>query len=761
MPKKPRAKTPHTPKTPPLLALCVIFRDNADTIDDLLTSVDGQFDEFSFVDTGSKDGTRARIEKFLRSRVGVVTDFEWCDDFSAARQVSFERATAQWRMFLDTDDRLVCDRGGLKRLLTKINDQHPELLGFFVPYKYADDENMLTMRLCKWDDQWVWKDKIHERLERAGMTRAQYGTLDPKEINVVHKHKGAEDKKKAIYRNSTIAEREYATSTDARYRARLARTIAMRLKTEEKFDEALPYLEEVYAAYATYPEGKQAAADISNIWVAKAYREKEGGHKAETPPLPGHLETAMSWGRRAGPAYEAVVYHAQRNWPEVLRAAQRSQALVQQTTHEGHTVEKGAVPVAAAEALIKMGGPLAADRAEACMNRVPPDLRSHAAILPHAMRVREGIDRITIVVPGTPQPFDENGGGGMLGGSEEAVMYLSRSLAQQGRNVRVFAPLPLHRLPGADRYGVDWQDMAAFDPDHEHGALVVWRAIQFVHHLVQTRIKQDRVFPGISASYLWLHDGGLGVEPQVARLLTEKAVDGTMVLSDFHARQIAAQGAVKLIKVANGVPREHFEDDIGKWDRDQFSVVYSSCPSRGLRHLLAMWPRVKERVPQAKLDIYYDWSMIASAQPEWYIELLADMEKVKDLGVVHHGGVDHAALNTALKRANVWAYSHFDNPTVETFCISAVKASAAGATVLTVPNGAVPEVAPDSLFCVDPGEYERTLVGLLEAPMDTETRVGIARRALDTFAWDVVARRFSDVWTVKRIKESAAPRATV
>ena len=87
---------------------------------------------------------------------------------------------------------------------------------------------------------------------------------------------------------------------------------------------------------------------------------------------------------------------------------------------------------------------------------------------------------------------------------------------------------------------------------------------------------------------------------------------------------------------------------------------------------------------------------------------------------------------------------------VETFCISAVKATAAGATVLTVPNGAVPEVAPDAYFCRNGASYGAQLIELLKNPDSVATRRALAKKAIARFAWSKVAEGFSKVWSVRR-----------
>lgn len=50
-------------------------------------------------DTGSTDGTREVAEEFA----DVLLDFEWCDDFSAARNTGTEIADGRWFVFFDSD----------------------------------------------------------------------------------------------------------------------------------------------------------------------------------------------------------------------------------------------------------------------------------------------------------------------------------------------------------------------------------------------------------------------------------------------------------------------------------------------------------------------------------------------------------------------------------------------------------------------------------------------------------------------------------
>jgi tetratricopeptide (TPR) repeat protein len=84
------------------VSLCAIVKNEARRIADCLDSVRGFVDEAIVVDTGSTDDT-ARIAKQRGAR---VLNFDWCDDFAAARNYSLRHATGDWILVLDADERL-------------------------------------------------------------------------------------------------------------------------------------------------------------------------------------------------------------------------------------------------------------------------------------------------------------------------------------------------------------------------------------------------------------------------------------------------------------------------------------------------------------------------------------------------------------------------------------------------------------------------------------------------------------------------------
>jgi len=107
---------------PLTLSLCMIAKDEENTIGKALESIKNIADEIIVVDTGSAD----RTKEIVREYGGRVIEYKWHDDFSAARNIALEEANCDYVLFLDADEFIdVRDSIGLalfKRILPPNGD---------------------------------------------------------------------------------------------------------------------------------------------------------------------------------------------------------------------------------------------------------------------------------------------------------------------------------------------------------------------------------------------------------------------------------------------------------------------------------------------------------------------------------------------------------------------------------------------------------------------------------------------------------------
>lgn len=84
------------------LSLCMIVKDEEAALPKCLGSVKSVVDEMVVLDTGSRDRTSHIAKKYGAQ----VHHFQWCNDFSAARNEALKYVTGDWILVLDADETL-------------------------------------------------------------------------------------------------------------------------------------------------------------------------------------------------------------------------------------------------------------------------------------------------------------------------------------------------------------------------------------------------------------------------------------------------------------------------------------------------------------------------------------------------------------------------------------------------------------------------------------------------------------------------------
>ncbi len=83
-----------------MISACVITKDECENLDICLERLSHYPIEIVVVDTGSTDHTKKIAEKYTSN----IYDFEWCNNFSAARNYAIEKATKDYILMIDTDE---------------------------------------------------------------------------------------------------------------------------------------------------------------------------------------------------------------------------------------------------------------------------------------------------------------------------------------------------------------------------------------------------------------------------------------------------------------------------------------------------------------------------------------------------------------------------------------------------------------------------------------------------------------------------------
>ncbi len=349
---------------------------------------------------------------------------------------------------------------------------------------------------------------------------------------------------------------------------------------------------------------------------------------------------------------------------------------------------------------------------------------------------------VDIVVPGTPNPFDATSPmRGFLGGSEEAVVFLAEALARVGVNVTVYTPQPM-RPDGLVLRGManvlyrpiqDWGPSLSF-----HNTVLLWRC---------PALLLDPAIAALPNVYLWLHDCQYS-----APVAAYKAARRVLVLSEAHGEALKRRDGLpddfQFTPFANGIVPEEFPELV-PGNRGP-KVIYASSPDRGLETVLGMWPEIRAAIPDATLDIYYDWKPIQAGKAQLYARLMRKLGELAGEGVTHHGGVSQPELHEAMRQASVWLYPTEGD--VETFCITAVKMQACGVWPIVSSEGALPEVVLGGERFTSTPTFPEVVpwmlaeaIGLLRDEPSHDERVELRAKVLERFTWSKAAGRLRDM----------------
>lgn len=248
------------------ISLCMIVKNEEEVIGRCLESVKDIVDEIIIVDTGSTDNTKKIVSKYTNK----IYDFEWKDDFAAARNFSFSKATKDYIIWLDADDIILEeDRNKLKQL--KLNmDGTVDV--YMLKYNYYLDSKGQPLivqnreRIFKRNNNYKWVSPIHEVI-------IPWGNIKNEDISITHKKEKIKDPK----RNLRILKKAVKeNSQDIRLKYCYAKELLFSNKIEDAIVQYEKFINSYYDDYNTnsyllYP----ALLELSECYNRKELEEKE------------------------------------------------------------------------------------------------------------------------------------------------------------------------------------------------------------------------------------------------------------------------------------------------------------------------------------------------------------------------------------------------------------------------------------------------------------------------------------------------------
>lgn len=318
-------------------------------------------------------------------------------------------------------------------------------------------------------------------------------------------------------------------------------------------------------------------------------------------------------------------------------------------------------------------------------------------------------------------------------GSEEALLMVGNGLAKRGWNVIILCGIdPKSRLclpcNNPKYFPVD-----KIDKLHEKAEIVLsWRRTDFF------RLREFCGGKVFHCPHDWFHGN-----------YKTKALTGTVFLTNFQMEAyLSAMPELKNLKniiTGNGIEIEHFQEDR---KRNQLRCLYCSSYNRGLIPLIDIWPDVRKKFPSAELHIYYGRECYGLLSDEELKNLVKKIEELKEDGVTEMGKVPHKQLAIAMTEASFLTMpSNF----LETYCISATKALAAGCIPI-ITTVIEPSLLPNEIELIDRNAvnmkqlfYDK-LIMLMEKAKQCELEIlreTCKKYAKENLTWDISIDKLS------------------
>jgi len=241
------------------LTLCLIVKDEEKRLTTCLHSFSGLYSHLVIVDTGSTDATKEIAKEWKAD----VYDFNWINDFAAARNFALSKVTTPWVMVVDADD-LINEEN--KKLLQQALEKVTEgTNGIFLPYVYSTvkKEAGFTTYLPR-----IWKVAlgyqytlpIHEYLDIPKVDITKFIRLP---YQIIHS-KTPEAFTKSIERNLAILKAAVKKSPQQH---RLLFYLGRDNKSAGNFQEALHW----YAKFVQLPDASKDEVNRAYLGMGECY----------------------------------------------------------------------------------------------------------------------------------------------------------------------------------------------------------------------------------------------------------------------------------------------------------------------------------------------------------------------------------------------------------------------------------------------------------------------------------------------------------
>ena len=690
-------------------AICKPTDQEAEYLDRCLASVKDYVDGIYITQAGQKPNKK--VSKVIAKYGGHESFYLWSDSFCRARNYNFSQVPKDFDyiLWLDADDTL---KHGEK--LRATIEAHPSVDTFSLWYNYAFDEwgNPVVVhhktRVIRNDNCVTWAGNLHE--DFAALRKVESKHVDG--IEVLH-HDDYSRIVAAKMRNITVAEAQLVElPEDPRTYWNLGQSYSAASMHTESIEAFLKFLDRSQSDDEKYIARLRMSENYWSLGLKNKAIDELRYALGMKPDYPDayiklgeynyHLEKyadAISLLKQSlvlePPYYKIVVFNPMEYKYQPLKWLAYAYIAISQPilAHECFKMLLQITPLdkklqeieslmgkeaAKHEAILQKYNDIKdLDKVSLLteLNLLPAEYKCHPLFVNlrnvNFPKVTSTGKEIAYYCGITEREWDATAIEEGIGGSEEAVIHLTRLWAKAGYDVTVYNNCG-HLEKVID--GVTYKPFYTFNYRDKHDTVIVWRQTKLLDYDINaTSVLVD------------LHDVPHPSEFTEKRLEKVKAI---FVKSKAHRDLLPDVPDDKFVIVPNGIVWSDLQKEVR---RDPYLLVNTSSPDRSLPALIRLFKRVKEQVPKAKCEWAYGFGVFDSVYKtvphmmEWKEKMLTEMEEV---GIENRGRLSHKDVADMYLRGRIFAY-----PTefFEIDCISARKAQAAGCMPITTDFGALKE----------------------------------------------------------------------
>lgn len=762
------------------LTVCMILGKCDSKVLDTFASVDQIADEICLLQTVEHDATAEMIKshQFTAEVIHNVNPKLMHKDgflrsFSDARNENFAMATGDYIMWIDADD-VIHNPQGLRNAIEHWESRGVTWMRMDYDYEFNTDGECTTRhrreRIIK-RGYGEWIAPIHEVLSptRKGVDC----NIDRKDGYIIHNNIQGDDNAQRKSRNLTMLERIVEEGGDQRMQMYYGNALLDNNRYEDALAQFFNYIaksswdQEKYTVMMRIQNiyRKLKKTELAKMWCYKAMDLMPQCNMAfvalaEIACIEKEWEQAIHWMTLFGqcekmdenllhnPAGEESqpllilqkAYFQTGDFERAVNCTSQLRRLMPEKKEQWDAVDNHCLKQLHDLDLIKNYEKILLNTPEEDHQKIydiiPEGISDYPTFKKNKQKPRPDSKKVVAIFCGfdATQTWGPESIKKGIGGSEEAVINVSREFVDLGWTVEVYC----NCTQEGNIDGVNWYQTDAANPNDLVDLCILWR---HPHHVYNA--------PNARVTWLWNHDLQNGMEKFYDED-TMSRIDKVMFLSEFHRTTAPWVPDEKVFYTTNGVDPALMVSG----ENDPNTVIYASSPDRGLDTLLDFWPEISKAHPKAKLKVFYGFNKWFDDRykdnPEmlsWKQHQLDRMEN--DPTITYYGSVGQDVLAEEIASCGVWAY-----PTQfgEISCITAMKMQCGGAIPITTDYAALHETCRHGYQLgeymepkFDKEEFISTMISVIGNESHQKTiRTQMLSDCKTHFRWDRVAKQWND-----------------